>query len=102
MKITDALVLTGLLFLIAADPKAGVGAQSVPPAVAAGSAGALKPRVAPVCPTGAAQDPQCLEAAGALGADGSISVKKAKALLQSGTCPCVARSGTATGTIPPT
>ena len=100
MNVTAALALTGLLLIIATDPKAGSGVQSGPTPATASSTGALKLRVPPICPTGASQDLQCLENAGAVSSSGVVSLKKAKALLQSGTCPCRTNGGTSTGTVP--
>jgi hypothetical protein len=54
-----------------------------------------------LCAEGGAQALPCLQANGAIGADGAVVVERARDLLANGTCPCVA-NGTAAASTPPT
>jgi hypothetical protein len=58
---------------------------------------------AAICPSGQSQDYTCLEAHGAISADGSVDDAKATELSKTGTCPCADGSGGVTSmTVPAT
>lgn len=99
MRTAALLVLAGAIVCLGAAPGDRVPdtQQSAPRSTPVRPAVTVK-----VCAGDNRQDPACLQANGAINSDGAVDATKARALMQSGTCPCQESGGRPTATIPAT